>query len=94
MSVRTYDGTKIKTYPEGARQASEDAALKAGLLALGRHTFVDTLLQPDIRLDVPVVEQDLEVLRELNLANVNVCRAVPRRAPLRGEACEAEASNN
>jgi len=67
------------TYPEGARQGGQQAALEAWFLTLGRDTFIDAFPEPDIRVDVPRIEQDLEVGRELNVKKSDIGRAFPER---------------
>ena len=69
----------ICTYPEGARQGGQHAALEARFLALGGDTFIDTFPEPDIRTNVPRIEHDLEVGRELDVKKPDIGRAFPKR---------------
>ena len=68
----------ICTYPEGARQRGQYTALEARFLALGGDTLIDAFPEPDIRVDVPRIQQDLEVGRELDVKKPDIGRAFPK----------------
>ena len=81
-------------HPYRTRGEGEHAASEPGLLALRRHSLVDTLSEPDICLDVPRVEEYLEVWRELDVHHVNVGSALPRRLALGIEPGEPESGQD
>lgn len=81
-------------HPYRTRGEGEHTTPEPGLLALRRHSLVDTLSEPDVCLDVPRVEEDLEVRRELDVHHVNVGGALPSRLALGIEPGEPESGQD
>lgn len=80
----------MTTDPESARGKGYHAAPEPRLLAFRRNPLVYALAQPDIRLHVPRVKEDLEVRREFNVPDFHVGCAFPAGLAFGADAREAQ----
>jgi hypothetical protein len=82
------------TYPERTSQKGYHATSETRLLALGCYSFVNTVSQPNVGVNIPAVKEDLEVRMELNVHDVQVSGTVPSRFSGRSVAVESVSSEN
>ena len=77
MSRRYNEGSNA--YPKGTCEESDHTTQEARLLALGSNTLVNALAEPNIRLHIPRIEEDLEVGWELDFHHLDISGTVPLR---------------
>lgn len=86
---------KVRTpYPESTREKGDSSNTITRFLALSCDAFIHTFPQPNIRLHVPRVQKNFEVIRELDLEHFDIGSSVPQGVPRSRKAGESESGED
>lgn len=89
-----YQKTKPETYPECARDKSNQGTAEAGFFTIGSDPLVNALPQPNVRVDVPGIQKDLHIRGQLDFQNFDVRCTLPEGLARRSKSGETESSQD
>lgn len=75
--VNITSGNEHESYPECTRDTGNEDTAEARLPTLGSDSLVDTLPEPDAGVDVPGIQDDLEIRGQFDLPCFDVHRTLP-----------------
>lgn len=89
-----YRKSKPEPYPECTRGKSNQGTAEARFFTLRSDPLVDAFPKPNVRADVPRIQKDLHIRRQLNFEYLDVRCTFPDGLARRSKSSETESSQN
>lgn len=83
-----------ESYPKCTRSKSDKGTAETGFFALGSNSLIDTFSKPNVRVDVPGIQKDFEIRRQLDFQYFDVGRTLPEGLARRSETGETKPSQD